>query len=609
MKTARTAGALVLLAASCLLGGTGRAAENTALERGKRAQEILRELDAEAVVERDVFCEELDRGIERKAWDDWEKEMALGKMRAAFRLNEGEPPHAPNWGRSRDDLTVARDLLVSGDPDAATAPLLTWLAQRVETLGDVRNAARRDLCAAAVDYAEEIWLAARTPADLDPAIRVLQQARLSIEMSWGIVNQARGQGGTNPPRNNSRPGSLLEREAVDIYDFLSVLMSPEPFFLPDPAEHPAAFAAGHALWPDLARIGHAFTLRPAIADRHQRHAAVYQNLLLTAGRRLHELIEQNAPAAEFEPPYLQWLALTTQPPPAPQPPAYRKPGETYHIDDYRNLAARGQPRRDVGQSRPPPEAAAYRAWLTLRQAEEAADREKIRVARADLKKESATLPDSTSAYLAARDRTDAKHPPKTDEKAAPADALLARLRGFLSQENDGDSSAAKALLDAWEALRNDADARPPAEAISSLAEYWAALSMHPGSRTLFALRDRAARQLLARLYPAEAALPTSTTPLITELRERLTAALTGGSAELAGKLLALDAAGTFLPPAEHQAWARDSVILREAAALLAAGERDSARLTYTSAIRQLTEPALGEFAAHQARALGSSPKK
>ena len=107
----------------------------------------------------------------------------------------------------------------------------------------------------------------------------------------------------------------------------------------------------------------------------------------------------------------------------------------------------------------------------------------------------------------------------------------------------------------------------------------------------------------ARLYPADATLATSTSPLITELRERLTAALTTGSTDLAGKLLALDTAGNFLPPTEHLAWTRDAAVLSNAATLLAADQRAAARTAYLQAVRHLADPALGEFAARTARDL------
>lgn len=603
MKAARTPGAVVLLATCWMLGGWSRGEESGALERFNRAQEILREIEPQLLIERAVFNDELERGA-GKDWSDWEKENAAEKVRGAFQLIDEAQRRPSGVPKPTYSLSQVLNILANADPSAATTPLLGWLRLRVGTIKDVRDEARKALCAAALDYAEETWLAARTPADLEPAIRMVSEARRSIDTMWGMVSQVRGPGPISKPSNPSpRFGPLSVREAVDVYDFLSVLMSPEPFFLSDPTAHPAQFAVGHAIWPDLVRIGHAFTLRPAIATRFQHHDVVYRNLLPAVEDRLNELIEHNATAAEFEPPYLQWRGLN-DPPPLGRQATLAKGGNIFGIADYRNLAARWPPYQGQPPIHPPPpEGAAYRAWLTLRQAEEKGDVEKIEQARTVLDAESRVLPSSTSAYLAARSRADEAKPPDAAEKAAnPLDQLITRLRRFLPQENDGVSDEAKAVLAAWESLR-DETARPPSDEDSSLADHWAAFSIRHGSHTLFTLRGRAARQLLTRLYPADAALPAAAAPLVTELRERLTAALTSGHADLAEKLLALDAAGAFLPPDEHQAWARDSAILREAAALLAAGERDSARGTYLRALRQLTDSTLGEFAARQVRVL------
>lgn len=606
MKAARRPGALVLLATCWALGGAMRAEENAALDRFNRAHEILEGLSAEVIIEREIFRDELNRGVSRKAWSKREKDEASDQMLGAFRLTGDEKADAPGFVAPWYSMSEARNILTSGDPSRATAPLLGWLGWRIGALREVREEARRALRAAALDYAEEAWLTAQLPADLEPAKRLLNEACLTADKMWGIVNQARGPGAIRAPFNLPSSNEYLSaREAVDVYDFLSVLMSPEPFFLPDPNEDPAGFAAGRAIWPDLVRIGHAFTLRPAISARFQRHDAIYRNLLLAVGNRLNELIEHNATAAEFEPPYLQWRALAN-PPPLARPVLLRKAGDMQRITDYRNLvawrnlAAQGPPPIRT----PPPQATAYRAWLTLRQTEETADLEKIQTARVALYREISSLPSSTSAYLMARNRADADFPPGAAEAAKPVDAIIAGLRGFLSQKESNGSADAKALLAMWEALRDGA-ASPRSASESPIADHWAAFSIRHGSHTLFTLRDRAARQILTGLYPAEPALASSTTPLVTELRDRLTTAITGGAADLAGKLLELDAAGTFLPPAERQAWARDSAMLREAAALLAAGERDSARATYMRAIRQLTDPSLGEFAARQARALKS----
>ena len=609
MKAAPTLGALVLLATCWTLRTASRAEENATLERFNRAHETLDDLGAEVIVERTIVREELDRGVALKHWSKREKEEALEKIRSAFRLTEDEKPGAVGFVPPWYSMSEARNTLMSGDPSIPTASLLDWLGWRIGALREVREEARRKLRAAALDYAEEAWLSAHNPTDLETAVRLVNGARISFDRTWSPSTYRSSSVVTKPPNTLPSRDFVSDRERVDVYDFLSVLMSAEPFFLPDPAESPDGFAVGRALWPDLVQIGHAFTLRPAIIARYHRYDSAFNILLLAAGQRLNDLIERNATAAEFEPPYLQWRALATPPPPRRQPTLDRI-GTPYGIDDYRNLAIRSRPSQGMPLVRlPPPVNAAYGAWLELRKAEEAADSDRIEKARSRLLGERATLPPSTAAYVAARSLKAAATPAvaaSRDEK--PVDALIAQLRRFMERDTNRPRGDDKALLAAWEALRNGT-AAPSNEARELRYDRWAAFPSLPGSRTLFALRDRAARQLLARLYPADATLATSTSPLTTELRERLTTAITTGSTDLAGNLLALDAAGNFLPPAEHQAWTRDAAALRNAATLLAAGQRDAARTAYLQAIRQLTEPALGEFAARQAKALRNSSAK
>lgn len=600
MKAAPTLGALVIFASCWTLRTASRAEENATLERINQAQEILDSLAPEIIVECAIFRAELTRGTALKTWTKEEQEVALERMRTAFHLPEDDDTKAPNFVPQRYSMSEARYLLQAGPPSVPTAPLLAWLGYRVDVLRHLREEARRILRSAALDYAEKAWLSARTPADLETANRVVSQAWISIDGGDFPFTRRTPPTTTQPPN----PPGVSEQDRADIYDFLSVLKSEEPFFLPDPSENPAGFAAGQALWLELANIRHAFTLRPAMVVRHAHHHAIFVGLLLAAGQRLNELIEHDATAAQFEPSYLEWRALAV-PPPSRQA---RPFGSPLAIEDYRNLAALSRSGGPAGPHRsPPPAAAAYAAWFELRKAEEAAAPDRIAKARDTLEKERSTLSTSTSAYLASRLSARTTAPALIpQDNVQPVEALIAQLRALLMPEKDRPRPDGAAVLARWKALHSGTGAATE-EDRNGLQNFWPDLATRPGSRALFALRDRAARQLLARLYPTDAALATSAVPLSTELRERLTAAITTGSAERTGKLLALDAAGNFLPPVEHLAWAREATVLSNAAALLTSGDRNAARTAYLQVIRHLTEPALGEFAARQALRLGSTP--
>jgi hypothetical protein len=143
---------------------------------------------------------------------------------------------------------------------------------------------------------------------------------------------------------------------------------------------------------------------------------------------------------------------------------------------------------------------------------------------------------------------------------------------------------------------------------SSAKDFWTGLAARPGSRSLFALRDQAARELLAQFLPAAAGVATSTAPLPAELRGHLAASITRGAFDSVKRLLALDAAAAILTDRENGSWARDSELLSAAANLAKAGERQAARTAYLQTIRQLSDPALGEFAARTAKTLSEKPR-
>ena len=607
----QTAGLALLVVAAGWL--RSEAAESTALLRCQRAGEILATIQPEMAVERAVFEEELDRAVALGTCSIAEKEMALAKVRLAYGDDDQPGSQPPAVLRLRQ--SEAQHALRQGEPASASAQLLRWLGNRIGIVQNIRGDARTALQEAALDYAEQTWLTAEKPADLEPAIRQLTETKAAQADYWHLISSFRSNYRFTKPPTFPPFYKSLYRELANVYDFLSVLTSPEPFFLPDPALDPAGFADGRSLWPTLVEVGHAFTLRPAILARYldcQERLLALQQAQRTA---LDALILREASAAEFEPPYQRYL-LSIQP---AKPRPLRPPFPTAAlISDYRDIAALGnftgsfatrETERQVLSHYPDLEA--YGDWLSLLHAEQTGNASHLRSAREKLLKTRSYLPPSLSAHLGPRLDGRAKPasnaPSETATPAAPpVDTLLAYLRGLVAADEDRGQDDAKALIAAWEKVRDGTSATDSSDA-DRAQNFWLAVSSRPGSRALFALRDRAARQLLARLYPAENTLATATTPLATELRERLAAALTAGPADLTGSLLALDAAGNFLPPTEHLAWARDAAMLRNAATLLAADQRAAARTAYLQAIQQLSEPALGEFAARQALRLRSTP--
>lgn len=609
MRPGAAIAAVLMLAADTVPFARGAEGESATLQRSRRASELIDGIEAEFAVERAIFEEELDRGVALGQWSEGEKRMEASNMNSL--LGTDRPAFAQSSMPPDIRTAMIERAGTGGDPSRGTTPLQRWYAQRIAALRALREKARAELVTATLDCAEEAWLRAENRADLEPAIRQLNAAKSAVADYWNQVQSLRrfshepypGPAGSQPEK------PLPLRNALDVYDFISVLASPEPFFLPDPVRDPGAYKTGRMLWSGLEEIDHAFTRRPAIVARYRDYEDRLFDFQQTQRAALDDLIVRDAPAAEFEPVYLRYTpaALPRQP--------YRQgsPGNRPDvIADYRDLVPRPEtlallnrnphlPRPGAPQA-PVEELQAYGDWLAFRKAEERGNAAAIRAAREKVIK--SRLPPKARAFLVTRlglDPTPASVPPAAPDAAAqPVDALLAQLRALVAQD-EKHASTGRQVIAVWEKLRAGAasDTTPQAK------DFWAGLAAHPGSRALFALRDQAARQLLARIRPAAA---DSTAPLPAELHGDLAAAVTTGAFDTVKQLLALDAAAAILTARENGNWARDAAILNDAANLAKAGPHQAARAAYLQAIRQLADPALGEFAARIAKSLSADPR-
>ena len=581
----------VAIAAACALAAGwappahGAEGESAALQRSRRAGELLAGLEAEVAVERAIFEEELSRGVTLGQWTEGQKWRAL---------------HAG----------------ANGDPSQPTTPLLRWFDQRNAALQALREKARAELVSATLDCAEEAWLKAENRTELEPAIRQLSEAKSAVAASWNQVLALR-RSSFHPP---SMPGHeqpeppLPLRNALAVFDFLSVLASPEPFFLPDPARDPGAYKTGRMMWSGLVEIDHTFTRRPALIARYNDYEDRLFDFQQTQRAALDALIIRDAPSSEFEPVYLRYTPAALPRRPYQQ----RFPsGRGEAVADYRELVPAPEmlamlnrnPRlpRPGAPLAPFEELQAYGDWLAFRKAEEQGSAAAIRAAREKVIKSRGRLQPQPYFSIGTRLGLDGQPasvaPAAPEPDAQPVDALLAQLRTIVAQDEKRASNG-RQVITAWEKLRAGA---APAATTANARDFWAGLAARPGSRSLFALRDRAARQLLAQVVPAAAGVATSTTPLPAELRGHLAAAVTGGDFDSAKHLLALDAAAAILPDRENGNWERDAELLNAATTLAKAGEHKAARTAYLQAIPRFTEPALGEFAARAARKLSEKP--
>ena len=602
--------AVLALATGALPFARGAEGESATLQRSRRAGELITGIEAEFAIERAIFEEELERGVALGQWGEGEKRMAVSSM--SYLLGTDRPTFAPSAMPPEIRASMIERAGTGGDPSQATTPLKRWYAQRIAALRALREKARAELVGTALDCAEEAWLRAENRADLEPALRQLNEAKAAVADLWNQVQALRR---SSPSPRPGPPGSPPERllplrNALDIHDFISVLASPEPFFLPDPARDPGAYKTGRMLWSGLEEIDHAFTRRPGIVARYHEYEDRLFEFQQTQRAALDALIVRDAPAAEFEPVYLRYTPAAMPRMPYKQGSPGSRPDV---IADYRDLVPRpdmlAMLNRNPRLPRPGAplgsfeELQAYGDWLAFRKAEERGEAAGIRAAREKLIKSRARLQREPCMFIGVRLGLDPK--PASVAPAAPAaqplDALLAQLRALVAKD-EKHAPAGRQVIAAWEKLRAGAASDTTAP---HAQDFWVGLAARPGSRALFALRDDAARQLLAQILPDPAA---STAPLPAELRGHLAAAVTDGAFDMAKQLLALDAAAAILTTHENAKWARDAAILSDAAILAKAGQRQAARAAYLQAIRQLADPALGEFAARTAKALADQPQ-
>lgn len=595
----------------------GAEEQSTTLARSRRASELLAGIEAEFAIDRAIFEEELDRGVALGQWSQTENAMALSSMRSLLGTDDRafSRPYEPPGIRT----AMIERAGTTGDPSQPTTPLRRWYAQRIAALRALREKARAELVSTALECAEEAWLKAENRADLEPAIRQLNEAKPVVADSWTQVLSLR-RSSFGPP---SMPGyerpevPLPLRQALAVFDFLTVLASPEPFFLPDPARDPGAYKTGRMLWSGLVEIDHTFTRWPAIVARYRDYEDRLFDFQQTQRAALDALIIRDAPASEFEPLYLRYTPAAL-----PRRPYENRSFGFRHdalsapnapVPDYRQLLPNPQfsapfnrnprPLRLGAPLAPVEELQAYGDWLAFRKAEEQGNAAAIRAAREKVIKSRGRLQRQPFFHIGTRLGLDGKPasvaPAAPDPAAQPVDALLAQLRGIVAQD-ETHASARRQVITAWEKLRAGADLGTTAP---HAKDFWAGLAARPGSRSLFALRDQAARQLLAQFLPAAAGGGISTTPLPADLRRHLADSIARGTSDSTKQLLAIDAAAAILPDVENRDWARDSELLSTAANLAKAGERQAARTAYLQAIPRLASPALGEFAALTAKAL------
>ena len=602
--------AMALLAAAALVSQAG-ANEAAARARYERCKEVEESIAPQVALERAAYLEDLKRCAADGLITAQASERAaqhLQRFVATMKeVNLPGHPNSPNRfkdGRNElytDRRTELNHLLIPQEAELASNPAWEPFQRQLRALDAVRKEIVPALQSAASDYAVEVWLAAKKPSDLAPAVRALADARASISgWDWGMAAQKLS-GASFPPESIERlRGPDGRMMAAELYQIWSIVGAPVPWLLPDPVTDPAGYAAARADWRALNQIHHSFVKRPAVVARFLEMERRLSDELETRRAALHEAMLRNASAKEFDG-LLKQFARLQPPPEVPARPQSGFPRQNIgrSSPDYREMiAARNPGPPDFGQRgmrRPEdsPELRAYSWWLGFRRAEEAGDAGRVALQKKELDDQLAPLPGTLRAALAARYATapvSAAAPVATVE-ATPLAALLTALEKVPPQLSVGP------LLAAWRQI-DGLKSRVETGGGTPMSPVWFALAAKADGMQLFALRDRAAETVLAE-FAGNAPRKNSSAdaPLDVRLRELIAAACLAGEFENASRLLALDEACGALDPEDHAAYRRAGGIFQQARQMARDGQEDRARKACVSLIRASRLPEISDFAA------------
>jgi hypothetical protein len=543
---------------------------------------------------RAVYEAELARGVQEGAWTELEKEAALQKAQQVSAPGMGFPlgPRGEISAARRPAGGLAFGELGRWDPWSPMGLFEQWVEQRLTATGRFWSGALQGYAYAAMDRAEELWLAARTAEDLEEAALVLGKAKGFFGRSFDLATKYPASSGAI--RSRPSPSSSFTGDAVnDLIDHLNVIACKEPLFLPDPDRDPKGYAAARITWTALESLRHRFTQRPAAARRFREDETRFLAGAARAERALDGAILSGTSAAEFEK-LLQSLAQYE----VPRGPLKGFPNTMEGVDrlDYHSLL-RGSPRAGLS-SNSPQKVEYYQTLLRWLQAQESGDEVALVAARRGVQEKLSRFPFGVAQQIEemiTRARPVAGATPPPIEPAAggsAVEALVGSLAGIPRGANRNTSGAA-ALAAIWNQLRQGGSIHSLDDP-EQCAQTWFQLAADPNQRHLFALRDRAAREVLATIGGS---VPDSLeVPLVTTLRDQLEAAIAAKELDRAERILAISAAGGFLAREEQERDRSELQLIRKAAQFTAEGEAQSARKAYKNLLATTVSPAVAAVA-------------
>lgn len=608
---------IAILALSFAIHGAGAAPS----EAARAYEDCLRlALDEPATLatERAVLADQLEAGLARGAWTADEKAAA-----DAFLPTVSGP--ADVRSRPLQPLCFYRKLSLDRFPSSipSTAPVLTRLRARLDALDLYYDGLRSAVRLAALAYADEVWLQARTPSDLAPAQKALNEMKYLVLLWDDLAARRMSSGGdqwtslfrvpygTLPPRRY--PWSIGAWESLELVDYLSVVASPEPLlFPPDPKTDPVAYIRYHNVWRELEDKGNQFVRRPLIQRAAAQVAEQFRQACASTAGEVKAAIVRGAPLAELREPMRRLhLYIDEVPtPPRPYDPNPYIPGFPLRAPlDYRSLLNERPAfpaRNSLLSEKVIEQYRRYTIWLSLLEAEAAGDPKSIARAQDWLHKSlrRGTGPEldlmrSHLAHVPAPAGPRAAQNEETGLGDDPVATLLTRLQSLAWP--DGQESSLQPLIALWQAVQGST---APVARVDprSIAAMWAKLASLPEGSTLLRLRERAAWAALG--YPEKHGKK----DLATELMAEFDAALGRNAWDKAEHLLTLDYACATLAFKTATGCERTVRAMRAATEHAAKGQIEQARDAYKTVIREDGTPRSGEMAARALKALPKTPK-
>ena len=183
----------MLLAGVALLSHAD-ADEGAARAWYERCRAVVESIEPQAELERTAYLEDLSQcAAEGKmtAEDAHSAAQRLEGFLSAVRQEElSGRPQAP--GHRKDGKSEIEMLLLPETTGLFNHPAGLRFQRQLRALDVVQKEAIPALQAAACDYAVEVWLAAKKPSDLEPALRALTVAKATISgVEWWIASGSR----------------------------------------------------------------------------------------------------------------------------------------------------------------------------------------------------------------------------------------------------------------------------------------------------------------------------------------------------------------------------------------------------------------------------------